>query len=384
MPKLSALDRNPVSSCSRLEFGKGLPGIGHAVLVGLTHPGRERGGIEFLAGIDADLGETRAQRGLGRIGRAELQDEIQEAEKIERGAFRIRRQRLWEIDGGRGRRRRPAEKLRQGLDFVARLNPLHVVDVAGIEELRADEQERELGLRVDHRLYVRRLGAVPIRPGEQEAAGAIAGGAAAHIGEVERVHVDELDRVIAALVDRRHRDHQRLGAQVGADERIGRLGIGRLDRLVVGRIDARVVDQRVPGRLVFRAAAIDEIRILDPVAVDQRKTPDDGVLGDGAHFRRRHALRLRWRGKKRGGNCDCSCHGDRPHGSLSVCAFANARSLAKSPDTVVKVAVVKMACDGASRAVRDSLDLRGEPGSALRKSGVGPGFRSSLPGFVVS
>jgi hypothetical protein len=41
-----------------------------------------------------------------------------------------------------------------------------------------------------------------------------------------------------------------------------------------------------------------------------------------------------------------------------------------------------MACGGASRAARDSLDLHGEPGSALRKSGVGPGFRSSVPGFV--
>ena len=40
-----------------------------------------------------------------------------------------------------------------------------------------------------------------------------------------------------------------------------------------------------------------------------------------------------------------------------------------------------MACGAASRATRDSLDLRGEPGSALRKSGVGPGFRLRLRGF---
>ena len=255
-PRAETVGAGPQSSVElrRLVIGKGLPGIGHAVLVGLTHPGRERGGIEFLAGVDADLGETRSQPRPRRIGRAELQDEIQDAEEIERGAFRIRRQRLWEIDGRRWRRRRPAEELRQGLDFVARLNLLHVVDVAGIEELRADEEKRELGLGADHRFYVRGLRAGPVRPGEQEAAGAVAGGAAAHIGEVERVHVDELDRIIAPLVDRRHRDHQRLGAQVGADERIGRVGIGRLDRLVVGRIDARVVDQRVPGRLVFRAA----------------------------------------------------------------------------------------------------------------------------------
>src|ERR1700722_17148404 len=45
------------------------------------------------------------------------------------------------------------------------------------------------------------------------------------------------------------------------------------------------------------------------------------------------------------------------------------------------MAVAKMTCGGASRAARDSLDLQGEPGSALRKSGVGPGFRSSVTRF---
>jgi len=43
--------------------------------------------------------------------------------------------------------------------------------------------------------------------------------------------------------------------------------------------------------------------------------------------------------------------------------------------------VVKIACGGASRAARDSLDLQDEPGSALRKSGVGPGFQCSVTRF---
>ena len=43
--------------------------------------------------------------------------------------------------------------------------------------------------------------------------------------------------------------------------------------------------------------------------------------------------------------------------------------------------VAKIACGGASRAARDSLDLQDEPGSALRKSGVGPGFRLRLCRF---
>jgi hypothetical protein len=45
------------------------------------------------------------------------------------------------------------------------------------------------------------------------------------------------------------------------------------------------------------------------------------------------------------------------------------------------MAVVKMARVAAARAARDSLDLHDEPGSALRKSGVGPGFRSSVTRF---
>src|ERR1700722_12849447 len=45
------------------------------------------------------------------------------------------------------------------------------------------------------------------------------------------------------------------------------------------------------------------------------------------------------------------------------------------------MAVAKMTCGGASRAARDSLDLQGEPGSVLRKPGVGPGFHSSVTRF---
>jgi hypothetical protein len=48
------------------------------------------------------------------------------------------------------------------------------------------------------------------------------------------------------------------------------------------------------------------------------------------------------------------------------------------------MAVVKMACGAASRAARDSLDLNDEPGSALRKSGVGLALVFAYAGFVVS
>src|ERR1700722_15919008 len=45
------------------------------------------------------------------------------------------------------------------------------------------------------------------------------------------------------------------------------------------------------------------------------------------------------------------------------------------------MAVVKMASGAASRAARDSLELHDEPGLVLRKSGVGPAFRSSVTRF---
>ena len=40
--------------------------------------------VDGLARADADLGETRHQLGLGRNGRAVLQDEIQDVEELER------------------------------------------------------------------------------------------------------------------------------------------------------------------------------------------------------------------------------------------------------------------------------------------------------------
>ena len=56
----------------------------------LAHLGRQRVGIERLAGADADLGEARHQLRLGRVGRAELQHEVQDVEEFERGALLAR------------------------------------------------------------------------------------------------------------------------------------------------------------------------------------------------------------------------------------------------------------------------------------------------------
>jgi hypothetical protein len=79
------------------------------------------------------------------------------------------------------------------LDLVPGLELLDVVDVVRVEELRAVDHERELGLARDHRLDAFGLLALPVRPGEQEVPRVVAGGAAADVSEVERVEVDELE-----------------------------------------------------------------------------------------------------------------------------------------------------------------------------------------------
>ena len=168
---------------------------------------------------------------------------------------------------------------------------------SAIEKLRAVENERDIGLGADDLLDPGRLFAFPARAHEQVFARFVPRRPAADIGEIESVEVDELEGIIALLLDRRHGEDERLGAQVSSDIGIGRVGIRRLDRLVVRRIDTRIVDQRVPRRLVFGAALVDEIRIENPIIVDHREAVDGCLLRDGARRLRRERLRLRRRGR---------------------------------------------------------------------------------------
>lgn len=100
-------------------------------------------------------------------------------------------------------------------------------------------------------------------PGDQVAAGIIAGRAAAEGVKVVRVLVSELDAVIALLFDRRHREHHGPGAQVHTDHGVGRIRVERLNSLVLRRIDARDVAELVPGRVEFGVRAIQEIGVTD-------------------------------------------------------------------------------------------------------------------------
>ena len=126
------------------------------------------------------------------------------------------------------------------------------------------------------------LVALPVRSGEQVLPAAVAGGAAADVGEVVGVAVDELQRVVAVLLDRRDGQHQRFGAQVGADRRVRRVRVRRLDRLVLGRVNPCGVVDLVPAALVLGVVLVDEVGVLHPVVVDHREAVDVGLLGDGA------------------------------------------------------------------------------------------------------
>ena len=168
----------------------------------------------------------------------------------------------------------------KGWTFVPSLHFLDVLDVTGIEELRPVEDKGKFCLGPDHGLDAWRRFALPVRPSQQEVSPIIARGAASHVGEVESVHVDELERVVTLLFNGRHREDERFRSEVRTQERVRCIRIRSLDRLVVRRIDSRGVAQRIPWHLEFGIAAVNEVAVLDTVAVHEWETVDVGLLGN--------------------------------------------------------------------------------------------------------
>src|SRR5882757_3627174 len=171
------------------------------------------------------------------------------------------------------------------LYLVAGLDLLHVFDIAGIKELGSIGGERQFGLAAKDLLDALGRVTLPARPSEQEAAASIAGRAGPDVVEVERVVIDELDAEIALLFHRRHGEHERLGTQVRADERVRRVRVGCLDRRVSGRVDTSAVPDLVEWPLIFRVRFIHPIGVLDSVIVHDREPVNVGFLGDRARLR---------------------------------------------------------------------------------------------------
>ena len=242
---------------------------------------------------------ARSSCSSGRRGR-ELEREVEDLEELRRGPLLLRCQRRHEVDR-RGRRRRGLVQVhRQRRGLVAGLDLLDLVDVGGPQQLGAVQHEREIGVGPDDLVDTLRLFALPIRPRQKVFPAAVAGGAAADVGHVVRVEVDELQRVVAVLLDRRDGQDQRFGAQVGAEGRVRRVRVRCLDRLVLGCVQPCGVVDLVPSALVLGVVLVDEVRVHDPVVVDDRKAVDVGLFRDRTRLLGRHGSGARrWRRRRR-------------------------------------------------------------------------------------
>src|SRR5215469_12312842 len=105
------------------------------------------------------------------------------------------------MDRGRGERLRLSEELRKGPRFVACLDLLHIIEVAGVEELSAKTGEGKLCLAAKHFLDARRFRALPVGTCDEEVAAGIACSAAANVAEIKGVKVNQLNGEIPALLN---------------------------------------------------------------------------------------------------------------------------------------------------------------------------------------
>src|SRR3954447_24276454 len=207
--------------------------VSHPVFESSFHFWRQRRGVEWLAGDDADALEFLAQRDLALIWRlGELQQKGELIENLQRRALLCRRDR-WDPVDRRWSDRLGANVGRQRLYLVSGYDLLDVVEVAGIEKLRAAYDLHDLGLRSNHFLDSIWRIALPSRASNQIVSAAVSGCTAAEIGEVECKQVQELKDEVPVLLNWRQRDDHRLGAQIEGDEGIGCVRIGRDERCIL-------------------------------------------------------------------------------------------------------------------------------------------------------
>jgi hypothetical protein len=67
----------------RFQLGEVLPGVLDAMLESLPDAGVQLVELDYLAGDDADLGETRLQLHFGRVRGTELEEEVLEVEHFQ-------------------------------------------------------------------------------------------------------------------------------------------------------------------------------------------------------------------------------------------------------------------------------------------------------------
>ncbi len=226
-----------------------------------------------------------------------MQDEVQNLELLQRFLFLLWRTRHHVVDVGRRGGCGNAKKIAQGLNLVLQLNFFRVVDVRRIEQLGAVKEDVDLSLGLDDFLDPGRFLTLPVRTGQQEAARFITGCSATDLSKAKGLDVDELDRIVTVLRDFRDRQNQRCRSKIPAQKGVRRVRVRRLDRGVGRGVNAGNVDDRVWRTLVFGRARLEEILLVDAVAIDDRKAIDGGFLGNRPSFCQCHILRLCERGE---------------------------------------------------------------------------------------
>lgn len=170
--------------------------------------------------------------------------------------------------------------------MIALLHLPDAIDVIGVEQLGAKKHPADPSLGADHRLDTIRHFTIPIGAREQELAGFSPRGSTADVGVIVRIQVDELQRIITAGLNFRHRDNQRLGPQVRSQLRVRRIGVRRLNRPIFWCIDPAFMVQLVPACLELVPTAIHEIRVHDAVVVHKGEAVDVCLFRNGPNFGR--------------------------------------------------------------------------------------------------
>src|SRR5580698_2198504 len=158
----------------------------------------------------------------------------------------------------------------------------------------------------------------PSRPHDQEIRGVVARRTGASVVDVKSVSIRELDAVVALFLDRWHGEDIRFCAKIEAQPGIGRVRIGRLNCRICGRVDAGCVVDFAPRSFELGVLGINEICVLDTVAVHQRKAVDVRLLGDRAGLSGADSRLSRHTQSKR---AECDDRTDRLQGTNSHVTF---------------------------------------------------------------
>ncbi|MCY1223907.1 hypothetical protein D9M72_360470 [compost metagenome] len=166
------------------------------------------------------------------------------------------------------------------LRLVAGLNFLDVRHVVGVEELGTESRERERRRRSEDLLDSGGRFPFPIGADHQIVARLGPRGARADVAEIVGVAVDQLDRVVAVLFDRRHRDDHRFGAQIQPENRVRRVAVRRDDCRVRRGGDMVHVVNFVERCLELPRVSVYGILLHDGIVHHERQAIDEAFLGN--------------------------------------------------------------------------------------------------------